>query len=185
MVEIRTRDFVSFFIPAVCGFREEEMKTLLLMRHAKSSWDDESLADFDRPLAGRGKRDAPRMGKLLVGLELVPDLIVASTARRAAKTAELVAQALTYEGRIHLTDELYHASAETYVELARQTEPTVGTLLMVGHNPGIEEAIDLLCGIGDMMPTGAIACLRLPIDDWKLVAEDENELQEIWRPKEL
>jgi phosphohistidine phosphatase len=161
------------------------MKTLLLMRHAKSSWDDASLADFDRPLNGRGKRDAPLMGKMLARMDLVPDLIIASTARRAARTAELVAQALAFEGKVTFTDELYHASPDIYVELARLTPQTTETLLMVGHNPGIEEAIDLLCGIGEHMPTGAIACLRLPVDNWNLIAEDENELQDLWRPKEL
>ena len=76
------------------------MKTLLLLRHAKSSWDNSELADHDRPLNGRGRRDAPRMGQLLAQHDLTPDLIVTSAARRAATTAELVALAAEYGGDI-------------------------------------------------------------------------------------
>nr|NIL98123.1 hypothetical protein [Planctomycetales bacterium]NIP70269.1 hypothetical protein [Planctomycetales bacterium] len=91
------------------------MKTLLLLRHAKSSWDDSALDDHDRPLNKRGKRDAPRMGQLLVQQDLVPDCILTSTARRARKTAEAVAKACG--GVVPLTEmpELYHATAEEIV----------------------------------------------------------------------
>ena len=90
------------------------MKTLLILRHAKSDWETPDVADHDRPLNGRGKRDAPRMGRLLRDENLVPDLIISSTAKRARKTAKLVAEASGYEGEIRLAETLYLAGPEAY-----------------------------------------------------------------------
>jgi phosphohistidine phosphatase len=162
------------------------MKTLLLLRHAKSSWDNERLSDFDRPLNDRGRRDAPRMGKLLIQLDMVPELIISSSARRAASTAKQVASAAAYEGEIRYTEKLYLAEPETYIELARRMDDSVASLLLVGHNPGIEALIGLLSGHDERMPTAALACLRLPISRWRdLNPEERYELAGIWRPKEL
>jgi phosphohistidine phosphatase len=162
------------------------MKTLLIMRHAKSSWDNDRLADFDRPLNDRGRRDAPRMGRLLVQLDIVPDLIIASSAKRASETAEMVALAASYPGDIRFTEEHYLADPETYIELARETDESVSTLLLVGHNPDIEELINELSVKEERMPTAALAVFRLPIDNWtELNLGDEYKLAGVWRPKEL
>lgn len=162
------------------------MKTLLIMRHAKSSWANDRLADFNRPLNDRGRRDAPRMGKLLIQLDIVPDLIIASSAKRASETAEMAALAASYPGDIRYTEELYLADPETYVELARETDESVSTLLLVGHNPDIEELINDLGGKEERMPTAALAVFHLPIDNWaELNLGDEYELAGVWRPKEL
>ena len=93
------------------------MKTLLIMRHAKSSWKEQDLPDHDRPLNKRGKNDAPRMGKLLKDEDLVPDLIMSSTAVRAKKTAELVAKACKYKGKIVLNHSLYGAEPAAYLKI--------------------------------------------------------------------
>ncbi len=162
------------------------MKTLLLMRHAKSSWDNNDLADFDRPLNGRGRHDAPRMGRLLAQEDLTPDLIITSAAWRAATTAELVALAADYSGDIHYTRELYQADADTYLESARETADDVNRLLLVGHNPDIEELVALLAGHEERMSTAALAHFRLTIDHWsELSDESGRELVALWRPKEL
>jgi phosphohistidine phosphatase len=162
------------------------MKTLLIMRHAKSSWDNDRLADFDRPLNDRGRRDAPRMGKLLAQLEIVPDLVISSSAKRASETAELAALAASYPGEIRYAEELYLADPERYVELARQSDDSVSTLLLVGHNPDVEELVADLSGKEERMPTAALAVFHLPIDNWsELNLEDEFELASVWRPKEL
>jgi len=162
------------------------MKTLLLLRHAKSSWDNDALGDYDRPLNGRGRHDAPRMGRLLVQLDLVPDLIVASGAKRAAATAELAAIAAGYPGHIHYTDELYLADTETFVEVARETDDAVGRLMLVAHNPGTEELVSALAGRDERMPTASLACFRLSIDRWaELDEETPAELVGVWRPKEV
>jgi phosphohistidine phosphatase len=162
------------------------MKTLLIMRHAKSSWDNDQLADFDRPLNDRGRRDAPRMGKLLAQLDIAPDLIISSPAKRASETAELAALAASYPGEIRYTEELYLAEPETYVELARQTDDSVSTLLLVGHNPDVEELVADLSGHEERMPTAALAVFHLPIDHWEeLGLGNEYRLASVWRPKEL
>ena len=162
------------------------MKTLLLLRHAKSDWDNSELADYDRPLNGRGRRDAPRMGQLLAQHDLMPDLIVTSAARRAATTAELVALAAEYAGDIHYTEELYLADPETFLDVARDTPDGVVRLMLVGHNPGIEELVSELAGHDESMPTAALACFQLAVDRWSdLNDETAAELLHLWRPKEL
>jgi phosphohistidine phosphatase len=156
------------------------------MRHAKSSWDNDRLADFDRPLNDRGRRAAPRMGKLLVQQGVAPDRIIASSANRAAETARLVAQAVAYEGEIQFTRDLYLADAETYLELARQVDSEANTAMLVGHNPDIAELVSDLSGSEERMPTAAIAVFRFRITDWsELNLDSECELAAIWRPKEL
>ena len=162
------------------------MKTLLLLRHAKSSWEDGNLADFDRSLNARGRSDAPRMGRLLAQYELTPDLIVTSAARRAATTAELIALAAEYAGDIQYTNELYLADPETFLDVARDTADGVARLMLVGHNPGIEELVSNLAGREERMPTAALACFRLAIEHWReLNDETAVELLHLWRPKEL
>lgn len=162
------------------------MKTLLLLRHAKSSWENDALGDYDRPLNERGRRDAPRMGKLLADLDLTPDLIVTSGAKRAARTAELAAAAAAYEGDIRYTDELYLADPETFVEVMRETGENVARLMLVGHNPGTEELVSALAGHDERMPTAALACFRLPIERWQDFEEGMTaEFVGLWRPKEL
>ena len=162
------------------------MKTLLLLRHAKSSWDNSDLADFDRPLNGRGRHDAPRMGRLLAERDLTPDLIVTSSARRAATTAELVALAAGYDGDIHYTRDLYLADGDAYLEVAAQTADDVARLLLIGHNPDLEELLALLAGHEERLPTAALAHLRLTLDHWRdLNADTPAELLDLWRPKEL
>jgi phosphohistidine phosphatase len=162
------------------------MKTLLVLRHAKSSWADDDLSDFDRPLNDRGRHDAPRMGQLMAREDLVPDLIITSSAKRAATTAKLVAQAAGYEGEIRRSEHLYLAEPGEYVVEARQVDDGVACLMVVGHNPGIEELVEWLSGVEERMPTAALACFRLSIDHWRdLKPGQRYELTHLWRPKEL
>ncbi|MDX1412666.1 MAG: histidine phosphatase family protein [Candidatus Promineifilaceae bacterium] len=162
------------------------MKTLLVLRHAKSSWKDLSLADHDRPLNKRGKSDAPKMGTLLKKEDMVPDLIVASTAKRAARTAEIVAENCGYESEIFYTRELYAAWPEAYVEVLSQVTDNHKRVMVVGHNPGMEELVEDLSGEWVRMPTAALAQVELDIELWsELTSETSGNLVNIWRPKEL
>lgn len=162
------------------------MKTLLILRHAKSSWDDAELADFERPLNARGRRDAPRMGRLLRREDLIPELIVSSAAARARATAEAVALACGYDNQIVYTRDLYHAAPEEYVDVLRTVDEQYTRVMVVGHNPGIEELVETLSGEWERMQTAALALIALPIERWQdLDEETEGELQEVWRPKEL
>ena len=162
------------------------MKTLLIFRHAKSSWKDLGLRDFDRPLNKRGKMDAPRMGKLLAEQDLVPDLIITSAATRARLTAEAVAETSGYDAEIFETSELYMAMPEDYIAVLNHVQDSNTLVMVVGHNPGIEDLIEDLTGEWYRMPTAALAHIQLDIDSWQsLDAESEGELVNNWYPKEL
>jgi phosphohistidine phosphatase len=162
------------------------MKTLLLMRHAKSSWSEPGLADHDRPLNKRGKQAAPEMGKLLRKEELTPDMILCSTARRSRETAKAVAEACGYEGDIESQRDLYSSDAACYVDVLRHLPDRVKRVLLVGHNPEIEELLDMLTGSAERMTTGAIAHVDLPISQWKELSEAlDVRLLNLWRPREL
>jgi phosphohistidine phosphatase len=144
------------------------MCRLILLRHGKSSWDDAALDDFHRPLAPRGLRDVPEMGRRLARRGQVPDLVVSSTAVRALSTARAVARELGYrEADIVETPALYHASPMEMLSIIRQTPPGIETLLVVGHNPGMTELANLLGGIRlDNMPTAGMLCVESDRADW-------------------
>jgi phosphohistidine phosphatase len=161
------------------------MKTLLLLRHAKSSWKETELADHDRPLNQRGRRTAPRIGEFLQAEDLVPDLILCSSAVRAHTTALLVAEACSYGGEIKQLRALYLAGPQAYVEVVRQAADEHRCLLVVGHNPGVELLIKALTGETTAMPTAALACMELALEHWSdLNKNTECKLVNVWRPKE-
>ena len=162
------------------------MKTLLLLRHAKSSWKDEEVSDHDRPLNKRGKRDAPRVGKLLQETQLAPELIISSTAKRARKTASKVAKECVYEGVIELTGDLYLAPPAQYIQVLRNVPEHIQRVLVVGHNPGTEELLAQLTGCVTHFPTAALAQIELDIDTWdQLTHTTRGRLIDSWRPNEL
>lgn len=162
------------------------MKTLLILRHAKSSWKDQTLADHDRPLNKRGKRDGPRIGRLLRDEQLMPDLIFSSSAVRAITTAEAVADACDYEGDIRVTRWLYHAGTETFVEVLSQVPDRYERVMLVGHNPGSEELLEDLTGSWERMPTAALAQVALGIESWSELSEaTRGRLVNLWWPKKL
>jgi phosphohistidine phosphatase len=162
------------------------MKTLLLMRHAKSSWDDPQLDDHDRPLNPRGQRDAPRMGSWLHRQAFAPDRIVTSTALRARTTAEIVARQCGVEQRITTTPDLYHASADDWRDTIQQLPATDQHVLCVGHNPGLEDFLAASVGRFVRMPTAAIAHLTFDVGQWQdVVGADDATLVDVWSPKGL
>ncbi len=162
------------------------MKTLLVLRHAKSSWDYSHLSDYERPLNKRGQRDASRMGQLLKENDLTPDLIVSSSAERALSTAEAVALACDYEQEIQFTRRFYHADAEEYIEALQKLDDAYERVMVVGHNPGMEHLVAIYAGEWLRMPTAAIAHFHLPITHWRALNEMmEAELLNLWRPKEV
>src|SRR3990172_13368711 len=163
------------------------MKTLMLLRHDKSSWKDAEVPDHDRPLNKRGKKTAPQMGRLLLTEGLAPDLILSSTAVRARETAEAVAKASSYKGPIELLDTLYLAMAGKLLSEAQSHTPdSVGRLLLVGHNPGMEDLVEILSGKREAFPTAALAVFKVGIDGWKaLELGVEAKLVKVYRPKEI
>jgi phosphohistidine phosphatase len=147
---------------------ETTMKTLLLLRHAKSSWDDPAAADFDRALAKRGLRDAPAVGEFLKRARVPVDLVLSSTARRARQTAELVSETAGF-GDLEFTDEIYEASVRQLLDVVRGIHDDHTAVLMVGHNPGFEGLFGELCGPGASfrVPTAAVGCIELDVPRWR------------------
>ena len=162
------------------------MKTLLILRHAKSSWKDANLADHDRPLNKRGKRDAPRMGSLLREQDLIPDVILSSSAERAYKTAEAAADESGFEGEVILSRDLYSFGPEPYLAYLANLPDEYERVMVVGHNPAMEELLEELTGEYQRFPTAALALVQLPIENWSEIGESEGgRLANLWRPKEL
>ena len=160
------------------------MKTLLLLRHAKSSWDDSSIEDRDRPLNARGRRDAPRVGDVLRHASLVPDLIISSDAVRAQTTAVAVAEAAGYTGEIAIDPLLYLASPEDMVAVLQAApDANTQTVMIVAHNPGLEDLLARLTGERHHLSTAALVQLALPIDRWDaLDTSARATLVDMWEP---
>lgn len=162
------------------------MKQLLVLRHAKSSWKHSDLADHDRPLNKRGKRDAPRMGMLVRYEDLVPDLILTSSAKRAKTTAELFGEACDYDGEIIISRDLYAHYPEAYLEELQKVTDLYQCVLIVGHNPGLEELVEMMTDEWNRLPTAALAHISLSIQYWHEIDDDTGgELLHLWLPKEL
>jgi len=161
------------------------MKTLLLLRHAKSDWDDPSLRDFDRPLAARGERDAPRIGKALRKRGPLPDLIVSSPAARAKATVDAVIRAAKLDLEIRFDEAVYGGSSPELISLIKRLPDGSSCVMVVGHNPGFEDLVGRLSGSHDRMPTAALACIEFQIDHWEDVNDGEGKLAWLLTPKQL
>jgi phosphohistidine phosphatase len=162
------------------------MKSLLILRHAKSSWKHPELTDHDRPLNKRGKRDASRMGKILRSEHLIPEAIISSTAARARVTAEAVAKASGYKGKIALTHSLYAAGPEAYLKVLHELSDHYKRVLVVGHNPGLEELLEMFTDETQILPTCTLAHVKFSIDNWiELDYKTEGQLAGIWQSRDL
>lgn len=164
------------------------MRTLVLLRHAKSSWDAPVESDFERPLAPRGERDAPRMGKVLKQSGLSIDRVVSSTAARARRTAELAAAASRCQKVLEFDDAVYHASVDELLSVLKGLSDKDDTVMLVGHNPGFEDLLCTLCGSPRSrarirVPTAALACIELEIANWRDIAAGRGTLLWMAVPK--
>jgi phosphohistidine phosphatase len=155
-----------------------DRKQLLLCRHAKSSWNNETLSDFDRPLNKRGERDAPEMGRRLAQQGMRPDLIMTSPAVRARATAEYLAARLGYpQEKLKINSGQYAATVAALLAFLRALEPCCGRVMMVGHNPEFTALANLLgnLDIGNI-PTCGIVALEFPVTTWKEVTGGSGKL---------
>jgi len=165
------------------------MRTLYLLRHAKSSWDDPELPDRERPLAPRGVRDAKRIARHMRRLEIAPVLVLCSPAVRALQTLEPIEAELT-EARVDVEDRLYGASSGTLLERLRAVPDEVPSVLLIGHNPGLQDLALLLASRGDELerleakfPTAALATMSLA--RWSSLSAGDAELSAYVVPKQL
>ncbi len=161
------------------------MKTLYILRHAKSSWAETDRSDLDRQLNDRGRRAAPFMGRLMAREGFHPYLILSSPAKRARETAELVKIAGALDAEIRFEHRIYEASPQALRQVAAEIDDAYPSALVVGHNPGIEGFIRFLTGQLEPMPTAALAVVDLDIDSWDLLGEGRGSLRVIFRPKEV
>ncbi|MDJ1158473.1 histidine phosphatase family protein [Chelatococcus sp. SYSU_G07232] len=169
------------------------MRRLILFRHAKSDWP-QGVPDRERPLAPRGRHAAPRIAAYLAEQHLTPDLVLISPARRARETWEIVAPAFAETVPAREDERLYEARAQAVLDVVRETEAGVRTLLVIGHNPGFEDLARVLIGHGDRyayarmthkFPTCGIAVIDFPVEDWREVAERAGRLDRFVTPKSL
>lgn len=162
------------------------MKTLLLLRHAKSSWEDPALADHDRPLNKRGRKAAPRMGRLLTETGLRPDRVLCSSARRAQETLRLVFEAAGIDIPSDTRRDLYHCDVAEFVAALRGVAEPADCVMIVGHNPGLEDFLVHLTNCREGFPTAALAQIELDLTAWSQFGTGSGgRLVQLWRPREL
>ena len=153
------------------------MKTLLIIRHAKSSWDSADMSDFDRPLNDRGKRDVPVMAQRLIKANVAIDRFVSSPAKRARQTAEIIIEAFGKKAKeIHFIPELYHASLEVFKTVVAGLDDQDDTVALFSHNPGITAFANILSSVRlDNMPTCAIFAVKSPAASWSEFLSAERQ----------
>ena len=162
------------------------MRTLYLLRHAKSSWKDETLRDFDRPLKGRGRKAAEQMGQVLAEEKLKSPLVISSPAVRARETTELVLESAGLKIKPRFEERIYEADVRTLLALVQSLPDSSATAMMVGHNPGFENLMSYLTGDNRHMSTCALAKIEFDVASWREVSEEEMGRLELFvTPKEL
>jgi len=161
------------------------MKVLYLLRHAKSNWDDPDIDDFDRVLNNRGEKAAPLMGEQIRRREVRPDLILCSPAKRAEQTATLALESAEIESEPLFDERIYLASASTLLSILSERAEKVDSVMLIGHNPGMANLLEMLTGKYDEFPTAALARIKLDIKKWKELRRGCGTLDWILRPKEL
>ena len=170
------------------------MLTLSLFRHAKSSWDNPDLQDFDRPLNERGQEAAPRMGAFMAESKIVPDLILCSPAVRARETLELALPYLPAKPTVNYEDGLYLTASETLLKRIRKLEANVHHAMIVGHDPGLHHLATELCGSGEpellqtlarKLPTAGLVVILFDVTAWSKVKPGTGQLDLFMTPKRL
>jgi phosphohistidine phosphatase len=164
------------------------MKTIWIMRHAKSDWSHAGLADIDRPLNNRGRRDAPLVGRWMGSLAKQPDLVVSSPARRARQTVALLTDAFSYTGEMRVWEDLYPGSAASSIAALQGLPQRHRHVLLVGHNPNMEELVSGLVSEGALrlkVPTATVILLAANIENWSQLAAGIAELRGMVTPKML
>ena len=161
------------------------MKTLFILRHAKSSWDNPDWSDFERPLNKRGLKSAPLMGSVMKENQFLPELILSSPAKRARQTADSVKAAAGIKSEIRFDERIYEASPARLLEVVADQTDNADSILLVGHNPGLEGLIRALTGKIEPMPTAALAVIDVSANNWSEINSAPGNLRLLIRPKEV
>ena len=161
-------------------------KTLLVLRHAKSSWKDPDLLDHDRPLNKRGRQAATKIGRLILDEGMTPSLIFCSTALRTRETAQLAFAGTDPYPKIVFREDLYHAEPERIALILSQIDQPILSVQIIGHNPGLELFLARMTGESIILPTGALAKIDLELTNWNQFSElTRGTLVKFWKPREL
>jgi phosphohistidine phosphatase len=156
------------------------------MRHGKSSWKDEDLPDHERPLKKRGRKDTKRIAKEILKHDLMPDLILSSTATRARETVEILTENLDTQIRVQFVETLYMGEPQDFIEVLKDLNNDDNIVMIVAHNPGLEAYLQIIDGEIESLPTAGLGYLLLALDDWKEISLDTmGDLIGFWKPKEL
>jgi phosphohistidine phosphatase len=168
------------------------VRTIFLLRHAKSSWDDPALADFDRPLAPRGQRAARRIAKYMRRKNIRPAIVLCSPSLRTRQTLEAIAPSLGKGASVELAEQLYAASEDELLHRLRALPESVDSVMLIGHNPGLQGLALSLASRGDELPrleekfpTCALATLLVDIRSWVDLQPGDAELLDYVVPREL
>ncbi|WP_135077276.1 histidine phosphatase family protein [Terasakiella sp. SH-1] len=170
------------------------MKQLLLLRHAKSSWSDPALVDFDRPLNHRGRKAAQDMAVFLSQERPLPDTILCSTAQRTRQTLMALLDIYCHPIQIEMRRDLYHAEDQVILNMIQGVKHDPEVLMMIGHNPGLEDVAHLLCHQGDAealremclkFPTAACAHIRFDVEQWRDITAQSGQLKSFIKPRDL
>jgi phosphohistidine phosphatase len=170
------------------------MPRLLLLRHAKSDWSEPGQSDRDRPLAARGRRTALEIGAYMTRHRLIPDHVLCSTARRTRQTFDLLAEQFPAPPSVTFADGLYEASSSDILQAIQASGADIHTLLVIGHNPGLQEAATMLIAAGDVearerlkekLPTAGLAVIDFPLDDWGKAHRKSGRLERFVTPRTL
>ena len=165
---------------------DDRIKRLVLMRHAKSDWGDESLSDHDRPLNERGRQSAPAMAGWLAEVNAIPDVVLSSSSERTSETLNLMLPVWNRQPRVELSESLYLAPAEEILEVIGRHAGDAIHLLVLGHNPGMAHLVSCLADKFIDMPTAAAAVFDVSLDDWQSgIRPDSAKLVQFMRPKAI
>jgi len=162
------------------------MKNLILVRHAKSSWNNSTISDFERPLNERGNNDKIMMGERLKARNENIQKVISSSAKRTAQTTNALAKAIDYStSNIQFEDKMYHSSVSTMMQFINEVHNANDSVMMVAHNPGISLLCDYLCGDSIEFPTLCMVKITFDTDDWQEVFRDTGTLAWVDYPKKV
>ena len=161
------------------------MKTVLLLRHAKSSWSNPKLPDFDRTLNERGRAAAKKMGKYMLKHKLRPDLVLISPAVRVRETADLLLKSAELRIELRQDERIYQAGPQRLAEVISTIDEEKKSVLLIGHNPGLEELLLLLTDHDEQMPTASLAKIKIDVKTWSEVIAEKGILEWLVKPREL
>ena len=167
---------------------EKICKVLLMLRHAKSSWKDKTVDDHDRPLNKRGRREAIKMGEHLKKTNIVPDTIMTSSALRAIETTKYICRYSGYNNLVEVNFSLHRGGIDSYINSLTTVSNDKQKLLIIGHNPDLEELAGILINRTIRIPTCTLVQVKLNIENWKSIdlhCNFRSELVDIWRPKKI